>query len=95
MRRQGRSQLALGIILILLGAWFIAQRMFPEVAAFAERFTSGSLAVVGVGIILLLLGLILGAPGWQSRPRSFPGSAVFFIIKRQSVMAVPGHLCGP
>jgi hypothetical protein len=63
MRRQGRSQLALGIILILLGAWFIAQRMFPEVAAFAERFTSGSLAVVGVGIILLLLGLILGAPG--------------------------------
>lgn len=63
MKRQGRTQLALGIILILLGAWFIAQRMFPEVAEFAGRFTSGSLAVVGVGAVLLLLGLIVGAPG--------------------------------
>lgn len=63
MRKQGRTQLALGIILILLGSWFIVQRTFPEVAAFAERFSSGSLSVVGVGILLLLLGLVLGAPG--------------------------------
>jgi len=63
MRKQGRTQLALGIILILLGGWFIAQRTFPEVAAFAERFTSGSLSVVGIGALLFLLGLILGAPG--------------------------------
>jgi len=63
MRKQGRTQLALGIILILLGAWFIAQRTFPEVAALTARFTSGSLSVVGVGALLLLLGLILGAPG--------------------------------
>jgi len=64
MRRQGRTQLALGIILILLGGWFIAQRMFPEVAAFAEVFTRGSLSVVGIGVLLLLLGLILGVPGF-------------------------------
>ena len=63
MRKQGRTQLALGIILILLGGWFIAQRTFPEVAAFAERFTGGSLSVVAVGAVLFLLGLILGAPG--------------------------------
>lgn len=64
MRRQGRTQLGLGIVLILLGGWFLAQRMFPEVAAFAARFTSGSLSVVGIGLLLLLLGLILGAPGF-------------------------------
>jgi hypothetical protein len=64
MRRQGRTQLGLGIILILLGGWFLAQRMFPEVAAFAQRFTSGSLAVVGVGLLLLVIGLVLGAPGF-------------------------------
>jgi cytochrome bd-type quinol oxidase subunit 2 len=63
MRKQGRTQLALGIILILLGAWFIAQRTFPEVAAFAQRFSSGSLSMVGIGALLFLLGLILGAPG--------------------------------
>jgi hypothetical protein len=64
MRRQGRTQLALGIILILLGAWFIAQRTIPEVATITERFSRGPLSVVGVGALLLLLGLILGAPGF-------------------------------
>lgn len=63
MKKQNRTQLALGIILILLGAWFIAQRSFPEVAAFAERFSDWPFTVIAVGVLLLLLGLILGAPG--------------------------------
>ncbi|MBN1451889.1 MAG: hypothetical protein JW963_12805 [Anaerolineales bacterium] len=63
MRKQGRTQLALGVVLILLGAWFIAQRTFPEVAAIAERFSDWPFTVIGVGVLLLLLGLILGAPG--------------------------------
>jgi hypothetical protein len=63
MRKQGRTQLALGVILILLGAWFIAQRTFPEVAALAARFSDWPFTVIGVGVLLLLLGLILGAPG--------------------------------
>lgn len=63
MRKQGRTQLALGVILILLGAWFIAQRTFPEVAAFAARFSDWPFTVIGVGVLLLLLGLILGSPG--------------------------------
>ena len=63
MRKQGRTQLALGVILILLGAWFIAQRAFPEVAAFAARFSDWPFTVIGVGVLLLLLGLILGSPG--------------------------------
>ena len=63
MRKQGRTQLALGIILILLGAWFIAQRTFPAVAAFANRFSDWPFTVIGVGALLLVLGLILGAPG--------------------------------
>ena len=63
MRRQGRTQLALGIILILLGGWFIAQRTFPAVAAFAQRFSDWPFTVIGVGILLLLLGLVLGTPG--------------------------------
>jgi hypothetical protein len=63
MKKQGRTQLALGIILILLGAWFIAQRTFPEVAAFAKQFSDWPFTVIGVGVLLFLLGLILGAPG--------------------------------
>ena len=63
MKKQGRTQLALGIILILLGAVFIVQQMFPEVAKFTQLFTSGALSLVGIGALLLLLGLILGKPG--------------------------------
>lgn len=63
MKREGRTQLALGIILILLGAWFIAQRSIPELAAFVERFSEWPFTIIGVGVLLLLLGLILGAPG--------------------------------
>lgn len=63
MKKPGRTQLALGIILILLGAWFIAQRSIPELAAFTVRFSEWPFTVIGVGIFLLLLGLILGAPG--------------------------------
>jgi len=63
MSKQGRTQLALGVLLILLGAWFIAQRTFPELAHFAERFSDWPFIVIGVGILLLLLGLMMGTPG--------------------------------
>lgn len=63
MKRQGRTQLALGIILIILGAWFIAQRTFPELATIFERFADWPYTVIGVGVLLFLLGLILGVPG--------------------------------
>ena len=63
MKKQGRTQLALGIILILLGAWFIAQRSIPEVAAFAKLFSDWPFTVIGVGALLLLLGLISGRAG--------------------------------
>ena len=63
MKKQGRTQLGLGIVLILLGAWFIAQRVFPELATFTDRFSDWPFTVIGVGILLLFLGLILGAPG--------------------------------
>ena len=35
----------------------------PQVAAFADRFSDWPFTVIGVGVLLLLLGLILGAPG--------------------------------
>lgn len=63
MNKKGRGQLALGVILILLGAWFIAQRTIPQVADFAALFSEWPFTVIGVGGILLLLGLFLGAPG--------------------------------
>ena len=63
MKKRGRTQLVLGILLILLGVWFIAQRSVPELAALAERFMDWPFIVIGVGVLLFFLGLALGEPG--------------------------------
>jgi hypothetical protein len=60
---KNRTQLALGLILILLGAWFIAQRQIPALETWVTQYMSWPLNVVAAGAIILLLGLLLGAPG--------------------------------
>ena len=60
---RNRGQLALGVILILLGAWFIAQRQVPALGAWMELYMSWPLSVVAVGAAILLIGLLVGAPG--------------------------------
>ncbi len=60
---RNRSQLGLGIILILLGAWFIAQRQYPALNDLVQVYLHGSLRIVAAGGLILLIGLILGAPG--------------------------------
>jgi hypothetical protein len=61
--KPNRTQLALGVILILLGAWFVAARTVPGLEALVGQFTKGPLAVVLAGALIFLVGLILGAPG--------------------------------
>jgi len=63
MNRPRRSQLALGIILILLGAWFLADRSSPIFHELVGQYTEWPLNLIGIGIVILILGLILGAPG--------------------------------
>jgi hypothetical protein len=61
--KPNRTQLALGVALLIFGGWLIAVRTMPDFAKLVEQFTTGSLAVVGAGAIIFLLGLILGSPG--------------------------------
>jgi hypothetical protein len=60
---KNRSQLALGVVLILLGAWFIAQRQVPALETWVAQYMSWPLNVVAAGAIILLIGLLVGAPG--------------------------------
>ena len=60
---RNRSQLALGFILILLGAWFIAQRQFPEMNNLIEIYLKGELKIVAIGALIFFIGLLVGAPG--------------------------------
>lgn len=56
------SSLGAGIILILLGGWFLAGRLIPELQIFQiERFT-WPLIVILTGFAMLILGLLSGSP---------------------------------
>ncbi|MCB0100483.1 MAG: hypothetical protein KDD74_00440 [Anaerolineales bacterium] len=63
MNRSGRSQLALGIILVLIGGWFLLNQTMPEFKNFFEPYTQwpSNLLLIGAGI--LILGLATGSPG--------------------------------
>jgi hypothetical protein len=62
MDQRRKSSLAAGLVLILLGIWFIAVRFFPALQDWQiERFT-WPLIVIGVGAAMLFLGLLSGSP---------------------------------
>ena len=63
MSRQTRSNIILGLLLILGGVWFLAQQFYPELAVWRYLDFSWPWYVIGAGAAILLIGLVLGAPG--------------------------------
>ena len=55
---QKRSNLALGVVLIVLGGIFLATQLIPGLGL----ILSWPWIVIGVGAFLLLIGLLVGAP---------------------------------
>ena len=62
MNRQGRSQLALGVILILLGAWFLLDKTMPAFHSIFSKYSEFPLNMVLIGAGILIVGLVLGQP---------------------------------
>jgi hypothetical protein len=63
MNARGRSQLALGVILILLGAWFLADKSVPAFHKLFSQYTAYPLNIVVIGAGIFIFGLFLGQPG--------------------------------
>jgi hypothetical protein len=63
MNRQGRTQLALGVILILLGAWFLLDKTMPAFHSIFEKYTEWPINMLLIGAGILIAGLVLGQPG--------------------------------
>jgi len=65
MTRERRSDLAFGIILILIGGWFLAAKfnLVPGLNELINIQLQWPLIVIGVGVFLLFLGLLIRAPG--------------------------------
>ena len=63
MNSDRRGSLVIGLLLVLVGIWFLVVQFVPGLA---ERFSmelSWPVIVVGVGVFLLVLGLLVRAPG--------------------------------
>jgi len=65
MTKQRRSDLVFGIILLLLGGWFLAAQfnLVPDLNQIINIQYQWPLIVIGVGVLLFLLGLLLRTPG--------------------------------
>ncbi len=62
MSRSQRSSLAIGIILVLVGAYFIAANLFPQFNQWLNIQFSWPVIILAVAAGLLVLGLLVGAP---------------------------------
>jgi hypothetical protein len=62
MNKENRTQLILGILLVLAGAWFVAVRQVPALKPWANIQFEWPFYVIGAGVLILLIGLLTGAP---------------------------------
>ncbi|HMZ06588.1 MAG TPA: hypothetical protein PK078_03145 [Anaerolineales bacterium] len=63
MNKQGRSQLALGVILILLGGWFLLNQTMPQFRDFFAPYTEWPVNMLLIGAGILVIGLVTASPG--------------------------------
>lgn len=61
--KQNRSNLALGIILLIVGGWLLVTRQVPALQEWMESNFTWPMWTIGAGILVLLIGLITNAPG--------------------------------
>jgi hypothetical protein len=64
MEKRNRTQLVLGVLLILVAGWLIATRINPALANFIRlpAFV-WPMWVIFAGAVLLVIGLLVGSPG--------------------------------
>ena len=63
MEQKRKSNLAGGLVLILIGAAFLAAQLVPGWSEWVFGEFGWPLIIVGVGVLLLLIGLLTGAWG--------------------------------
>ena len=60
--KQNRSNLALGIILLVIGGWLLLTRQVPSIQEWLDANFAWPMYTIGAGLLVLLIGLVTGAP---------------------------------
>jgi hypothetical protein len=63
MDKKTRSNLGIGLLLILIGGWFLAIQFIPQFGSWFREIFDWPLYIIGGGLLFLVLGLISGEPG--------------------------------
>jgi len=61
--RRNRTNLFLGVLLILIGAGLVVTRQVPGIQEWVDQNFAWPMWTIGAGLLVLLIGLITGAPG--------------------------------
>jgi hypothetical protein len=61
--RQNRTNLVLGLLLIVVGGWLIVTHQVPSIQHWLDKNFMWPMWVIGAGVIILFIGLLTGAPG--------------------------------
>ena len=61
--QHNRSNLFLGLLLILIGGWMVVTRQVPSIQAWLDANFIWPMWTIGAGALILLIGLLTGAPG--------------------------------
>jgi hypothetical protein len=63
MDKKTRSNLALGILFVLVGGWFLALQFVPGLGNWFWDLFDWPVYIIGAGVLLFIFGLISGVPG--------------------------------
>jgi hypothetical protein len=63
MSASSRASLVFGIVLILIGSFFVVLRLFPGLQTWFDAYFAWPLAIIGFAVLLLIIGLLSGVPG--------------------------------
>jgi peptidoglycan/LPS O-acetylase OafA/YrhL len=62
--KQNRSSLALGLILLAIGGWLLAERQMPALQKWMDQYNlTWPMWTIGAGILILFIGLLTNSPG--------------------------------
>lgn len=62
MEKKNRTQLVLGLLLILVAGWLIAIRIKPDLANILHLTFEWPMWIMFAGAVILVIGLLVGAP---------------------------------